>query len=87
MEPAVERMIVDHLRRDSMVLAVIDPKSEEIGDGIYRWGGARLADSMAGLWGARLGGLVVLCNGSVISSSAAPCALFKRPLVSCLDCR
>ena len=39
MEPEVERRIVQHLERDSMVVRVIDPKSEEMGDGVYRWAG------------------------------------------------
>lgn len=36
MEPAVERSIVDHLKNDKMVVNVIDPKSEEMGDGVFR---------------------------------------------------
>jgi hypothetical protein len=38
MEPAVERSIVQHLHNDNMVVKVIDPKSEEIGDGVFRCG-------------------------------------------------
>ncbi|KAI3429711.1 hypothetical protein D9Q98_005796 [Chlorella vulgaris] len=37
MEPAVERSIVQHLHNDNMVVKVIDPKSEEIGDGVFRF--------------------------------------------------
>ncbi|EFN60121.1 hypothetical protein CHLNCDRAFT_18700 [Chlorella variabilis] len=37
MEPAVERSIVDHLKNDKMVVNVIDPKSEEMGDGVFRF--------------------------------------------------
>ncbi|KAL4421651.1 hypothetical protein ABPG75_010942 [Micractinium tetrahymenae] len=37
MEPTVEAEIVQHLQNDSMVVKVIDPKSEEMGDGVYRF--------------------------------------------------
>lgn len=36
MEPAKEQEIVRHLENDSMVIRVIDPKSEEMGDGVFR---------------------------------------------------
>lgn len=42
MDEKVEREIVEHLQNDDMVVRVIDPKSEEMGDGVYRrvplWG-------------------------------------------------
>lgn len=37
MEPETQQKIVDHLEQDSMVLKVVDPKSEEMGDGVYRF--------------------------------------------------
>lgn len=37
MDEKVERGIVEHLQNDDMVVRVIDPKSEEMGDGVYRW--------------------------------------------------
>ncbi|KAL4450203.1 hypothetical protein ABPG77_010872 [Micractinium sp. CCAP 211/92] len=37
MERAKEQEIVEHLENDSMVVRVIDPKSEEMGDGVYRF--------------------------------------------------
>ena len=36
MDEKVEREIVQHLQDDDMVVRVIDPKSEEMGDGVYR---------------------------------------------------
>lgn len=36
MEPCQQQEIVDHLEKDSMVVKVIDPKSEEMGDNVYR---------------------------------------------------
>jgi hypothetical protein len=35
-EPSIERTIVDHLRNDRMVVDVLDVKSEEMGDGVFR---------------------------------------------------
>lgn len=43
MERAKEQEIVEHLENDSMVVRVIDPKSEEMGDGVYRWAGGGTA--------------------------------------------
>lgn len=37
MSPEMHHLIVEKLRRDPMVLGVVDPKSEEIGDGIFRF--------------------------------------------------
>lgn len=37
MSPEMLAQIVTHLRADPMVLTVIDPKSEEMGDGVYRF--------------------------------------------------
>lgn len=37
MHPDMHRLIVEKLRKDPMVLGVVDPKSEEIGDGIFRF--------------------------------------------------
>jgi solute carrier family 30 (zinc transporter), member 9 len=37
MRPEMHALIVQHLMRDPMVLGVVDPKSEEIGDGIFRF--------------------------------------------------
>ncbi|PSC74152.1 Metal tolerance C4 [Micractinium conductrix] len=37
MEPCQQQEIVDHLEKDSMVVKVIDPKSEEMGDNVYRF--------------------------------------------------
>lgn len=37
MDEKVERGIVEHLQNDDMVVRVIDPKSEEMGDGVYRF--------------------------------------------------
>eukprot|EP00887_Chlorella_sp_A99_P004011 scaffold11.g4011.t1 len=37
MDKATEQKILDYLQADKMVLKVIDPKSEEIGDGIFRY--------------------------------------------------
>lgn len=48
MDPAKHAAIVEHLKADPMVFCVIDPKSEEIGDGVYRfkaeiqWSGDRV---------------------------------------------
>jgi zinc transporter 9 len=37
MQPEAHSGIIAHLRADPMVLCVIDPKSEELGDGVYRF--------------------------------------------------
>ena len=37
MSPEMHAAIVSHLTADPMILCVIDPKSEEIGDGVYRF--------------------------------------------------
>lgn len=37
MDPETHGRIVCHLQADPVVLQVIDPKSEEMGDGVYRF--------------------------------------------------
>lgn len=37
MKPGMQKTLVEHLKADPMVLSVIDPMSEEIGDGVYRF--------------------------------------------------
>lgn len=37
MDPETHGRIVKHLVEDPVVLNVIDPKSEEMGDGVYRF--------------------------------------------------
>jgi hypothetical protein len=37
MRTADHKRLVDHLLGDPMVLAVLDAKSEELGDGVYRF--------------------------------------------------
>lgn len=50
MRSADHQRIVDHLLRDPMVLAVLDAKSEELGDGVYRfkaeiqWSGEKVVE-------------------------------------------
>ena len=57
MRPDMLATIVTHLKADPMVLSVIDPKSEEIGDGIYRfkaeiqWSGDRVVHKYLGSLG------------------------------------
>jgi hypothetical protein len=64
MEPQVERSIVDHLERDNMVVRVIDPKSEEMGDGVYRWVGGWAGGCLGGQASISLaGGVVLVCGG------------------------
>ena len=57
MRPEMHDAIIAHLKADNMVLAVIDPKSEEIGDGVYRfkaeiqWSGDRVVNKYLGSLG------------------------------------
>jgi solute carrier family 30 (zinc transporter), member 9 len=57
MRPEQHDAIIKHLKSDKMVLAVIDPKSEEIGDGVYRfkaeiqWSGDRVVNKYLGSLG------------------------------------
>jgi zinc transporter 9 len=57
MRPEQHDAIIKHLKSDKMVLAVIDPKSEEIGDGVYRfkaeiqWSGDRVVSKYLGSLG------------------------------------
>jgi len=57
MRPEQHDAIIKHLKSDKMVLAVIDPKSEEIGDGVYRfkaeiqWSGDRVVHKYLGSLG------------------------------------
>lgn len=37
MDPETHGRIVSHIQADPVVLQVIDPKSEEMGDGVYRF--------------------------------------------------
>jgi len=47
-EPTLQKALVNHLKSDPMVLCVLNPMSEEIGDGLYRfkadiqWNGDRI---------------------------------------------
>jgi zinc transporter 9 len=57
MRPDMHAAIIAHLKADPMVLSVIDPKSEEIGDGVYRfkaeiqWSGDRVVHKYLGSLG------------------------------------
>jgi zinc transporter 9 len=57
MRPEQHDAIIKHLKSDNMVLSVIDPKSEEIGDGVYRfkaeiqWSGDRVVNKYLGSLG------------------------------------
>ena len=73
MEPQVERSIVDHLEQDNMVVRVIDPKSEEMGDGVFRSAGV-VGDG----WAAGL----VVCAGGHPCSNCPPASLSIRPCLN-----
>ena len=45
MQPDKHAAILEHLRADPMILAVVDPKSEQVGDGVYRFK-AEIRESM-----------------------------------------
>ena len=37
MRPEMQKKLEEHLKADPMVLCVVDPMSEELGDGVYRF--------------------------------------------------